>query len=322
MGGGFRLPHLVRRFLPEVQTADSKVSLPFREKIIYTVISLFIFLVYSLLPVHSTTDADPFYWMRAIVASKHGTLLALGITPIVTSEMLMVFLVGCNIIQDSNYNYIELIFLLYGSKNLLAILIALGQAVGYVLLGMHGSVGQFGVGNAVLIIMQLFFVGIIAKCLDQLLQKRYLSLFMATAICGNIIWQAFSPAIVNTGRGAEFEGSVIALFHLLITKTHKISALGEAFYRQNLPNLASLLATVIIILIVIYFQRCRLSKNAQGQQGSYSIMPSFILSPIMSIFLQSNLAFILYSISRLLYRKFSVNFTVSDYGIGHSIPSS
>src|SRR4051812_7976369 len=100
MGGGFRLPHLVRRFLPEVQTADSKVSLPFREKIIYTVISLFIFLVYSLLPVHSTTNVDPFYWMRAVVASKHGTLLALGITPIVTSEILMVFLVGCNIIQD------------------------------------------------------------------------------------------------------------------------------------------------------------------------------------------------------------------------------
>ncbi|CAA0836969.1 SecY protein transport family protein [Striga hermonthica] len=45
MGGGFRVLHLVRPFLlflPEVQSADSKV--PFREKVIYTVISLFIFL--------------------------------------------------------------------------------------------------------------------------------------------------------------------------------------------------------------------------------------------------------------------------------------
>ncbi len=46
MAGGFRVLHLVRpflSFLPEIQTADRKV--PFREKVMYTVVSLFIFLV-------------------------------------------------------------------------------------------------------------------------------------------------------------------------------------------------------------------------------------------------------------------------------------
>ena len=59
---------------------------------------------------------------------------------------------------------------------------------------------------------------------------------------------------VNTGRGTEFEGAVIALFHLLATRQDKVRALREAFYRQNLPNLMNLMATVLIFGVVIYFQ--------------------------------------------------------------------
>ena len=106
MAGGFRVLHLVRpflAFLPEVQSADRKI--PFREKVIYTVISLFIFLVCSQLPlygIHSTTGADPFYWMRVILASNRGTVMELGITPIVTSGMVMQLLVGSKIIEVDN----------------------------------------------------------------------------------------------------------------------------------------------------------------------------------------------------------------------------
>ena len=66
--------------------------------------------------------------------------------------------------------------------------------------------------------------------------------------------KSFSPATVNTGRGTEFEGAVIALFHLLATRQDKVRALREAFYRQNLPNLMNLMATVLIFGVVIYFQ--------------------------------------------------------------------
>lgn len=54
--------------------------------------------------------------------------------------------------------------------------------------------------------------------------------------------------------GTEFEGAVIALFHLLATRTDKVRGLREAFYRQNLPNLMNLLATIFIFAVVIYFQ--------------------------------------------------------------------
>ncbi|KAL5732276.1 Protein transport protein Sec61 subunit alpha [Ranunculus cassubicifolius] len=332
MGGGFRVLHLVRpflSFLPEVQSADRKV--PFREKVIYTVISLFIFLVCSQLPlygIHSTTGADPFYWMRVILASNRGTVMELGITPIVTSGLVMQLLAGSKIIEVDNSSN--------GAQKLLGILIAVGEAVAYVLSGMYGSVAQLGVGNAILIIVQLCFAGIIVICLDELLQKGYglgsgISLFIATNICESIIWKAFSPTTINSGRGAEFEGAVIALFHLLITRTDKVRALREAFYRQNLPNVTNLLATVLIFLIVIYFQGFRVvlpvrSKNARGQQGSYPI--KLFYTSNMPIILQSALVSNLYFISQLLYRKYSGNFLVnllgkwkeSEYSGGQFIP--
>ena len=95
--------------------------------------------------------------------------------------------------------------------------------------------------------------------LDELLQKGYglgsgISLFIATNICETIVWKSFSPTTVNTGRGTEFEGAIIALFHLLATRQDKVRALREAFYRQNLPNLTNLFATIVIFGVVIYFQ--------------------------------------------------------------------
>jgi protein transport protein SEC61 subunit alpha len=54
--------------------------------------------------------------------------------------------------------------------------------------------------------------------------------------------------------GTQFEGALIALFHLLITKQDKGKALREALYRQNLPNISNLLATVLVFVIVIFFQ--------------------------------------------------------------------
>ncbi|KAH0753155.1 hypothetical protein KY290_004714 [Solanum tuberosum] len=325
MGGGFRVLHLVRpflSFLPEVQSADRKI--PFREKVLYTVISLFIFLVCSQLPlygIHSTTGADPFYWMRAILASNRGTVMELGITPIVTSGLVMQLLAGSKIIEVDN-NVREDRALLNGAQKLLGILIAIGEAVAYVLSGMYGSVSQLGVGNAVLIIIQLWFAGIIVICLDELLQKGYglgsgISLFIATNMCENIIWKAFSPTTINSGRGAEFEGAVIALFHLLITRTDKVRGLREAFYRQNLPNVTNLLATVLIFLIVIYLQGFRVvlpvrSKNSRGQQGSYPI--KLFYTSNMPIILQSALVSNVYFISQLLDRKYSGNFFVTLLG--------
>ena len=105
-GGGFRLLHLVRpflSFLPEVENAKSRQS--FQIRLLYTVASLFIFLVCSQLPlygIHSATGSDPFYWMRVILASNRGTVMELGITPIVTSGLIIQLLAGAKVIEVDN----------------------------------------------------------------------------------------------------------------------------------------------------------------------------------------------------------------------------
>ena len=71
---------------------------------------------------------------------------------------------------------------------------------------MYGDVTRLGAGNALLIIFQLTFAGIVVVMLDELMQKGYgmgsdISLFIATNICENILWKAFSPITVRTDAG-------------------------------------------------------------------------------------------------------------------------
>jgi len=223
-----------------------------------------------------------------------------------------------------------------GAQKLFGMLITIGEAVAYVVSGMYGDVRELGAGNAILIIIQLFVAGIIVIILDELLQKGYglgsgISLFIATNICENIIWKAFSPTTINTGRGTEFEGAVIALFHLMITRNNKVAALKEAFYRQNLPNITNLMATVLVFCIVIYFQGFRVDlpvkyTKYRGQQGSYPI--KLFYTSNIPIILQTALVSNLYFFSQLLYKRYKNNFLVKllgtwqdvEGGGGQSVP--
>jgi protein transport protein SEC61 subunit alpha len=173
------------------------------------------------------------------------------------------------------------------------------------------------------LILQLVVAGLVVILLDELLQKGYglgsgISLFIATNICESIIWKAFSPTTVNTGRGPEFEGAVIALFHLLLTWSDKQRALREAFYRQNLPNIMNLLATLLVFASVIYLQGFRVeipvkSSRQRGMRGSYPVRLFYTSN--MPIMLQSALSSNIFLISQMLYSRFSDNLLVRLLGV-------
>ncbi|CAK0789596.1 unnamed protein product [Prorocentrum cordatum] len=220
----------------------------------------------------TSKSADPFYWMRVILASNRGTLMELGISPIVTSGWVMQLLAGSRVIEV-DHSLKEDRNLFFGAQKLFGLLITLGEAFAYVVSGMYGPPAELGFGNCLLIILQLFFAGVIAILLDELLWKGYglgsgISLFIATNICEIIVWKAFSPTTINTGKGTEFEGAIIALFHLMISKTDKVVALKEAFYRQTAPNLTNLLATLFIFFAVIYFQGFQAGRPLPPQPPS------------------------------------------------------
>ncbi|KAF1320444.1 Protein transporter sec61 subunit alpha isoform 2, partial [Globisporangium splendens] len=316
--------------LPEVAQPDRKI--PFREKVLWTVITLFIFLVCCQIPLYgiqTNKSSDPLYWMRVILASNRGTLMELGISPIVTSGLVMQLLAGSKMIEvDQSLKEDRALF--SGAQKLFGILITLGEAVAYVVSGMYGNISDIGAFNAILIILQLLFAGVLVIILDEMLQKGYglgsgISLFIATNICESIVWKAFSPTTINTGRGTEFEGAIIALFHLLITRSDKLRALKEAFYRQNLPNITNLLATVFVFVVVIYFQGFRVDlpvkyQKYRGQQGTYPI--KLFYTSNMPIILQTALVSNLYFISQLLFKKFSGNFLVRLLGIWQDVEGS
>ncbi|PPQ86062.1 hypothetical protein CVT25_002243 [Psilocybe cyanescens] len=101
-----------------------------------------------------------------------------------------------------------------------------------------------------LLIIQLIVAALIVIVLHELLRKGYglgssINLFITINICESIVWNACSPTTVNIGRRSEFEGALVALFHLLFMWHDKGQVLREAFWREQLPNMMSLVSTVV-----------------------------------------------------------------------------
>eukprot|EP00055_Hartaetosiga_balthica_P006806 m.22239 g.22239 ORF g.22239 m.22239 type:complete len:475 (-) comp5438_c0_seq1:489-1913(-) len=321
--------------IPEIkQPKEGEVQ--FRDRILWTAVALFIFLVCCQIPLFgilSSESADPFYWLRVIMASNRGTLMELGISPIVTSSMIMQLLAGAKfIVFDNNDKDDQKLF--NSAQKLFGVIFTIGQAVVYVISGMYGAPSELGFGVCLLIVIQLVIAGIIVLLLDELLQKGYglgsgISLFIATNICETILWKSISPTTINSGNGTEFEGALVALFHLLATRSDKVRALRIAFYRTHLPNVTSLIATVVVFAVVIYFQGFRITvpiQNKRGEKNGYPI--KLFYTSNIPIILQSALVSNLYFISQTLHSRFSTNFIVrllgdwrvNEYTGGQSIP--
>ncbi|KAG5437183.1 hypothetical protein PCANB_001160 [Pneumocystis canis] len=333
MSSGFRFLDIVKPFtslLPEILSPDGRI--PFQQRMLWTGVILLIFLVMSQVPLYgiaSSDSADPLFWMRMILASNRGTLMELGISPIVTSGMFIQLLAGSQLI-DVNLDLKSDRELFQTAQKLLALVISLGQAAVFVASGTYGQPSDLGAGICLLLVIQLVAAAMIVILLDELLQKGYglgsgISLFIATNICESIIWKVFSPTTINTGRGPEFEGALLALLHLLFTWNNKTRALKEAFYRQNLPNIMNLLATVLVFAIVIYLQGFRVeipikSNKLRGQHGTYAIRLFYTSNiPVM---LESALTSNIFIISQMLYRKFPDNIFVKLFGTWRSVPGT
>lgn len=176
--------------------------------------------------VYKTTGADPLYWMRVILASNKGTLMELGISPLITSNMVIEVMANARIIQFDP-SIPEDKRLLQATEKLLSLIVAFCTALAYVLSGMYGDVSSLGFLTALGIVLQLFIAGVLVILLDECMQKGYgigsgVSLFIATNICESIFWRALSPITIKTENGIEFEGALVNMIHLFIVKESKV----------------------------------------------------------------------------------------------------
>ena len=303
-------PFLV--IIPEIEKPIRRVN--FRQKNFYTAL-IVLFLVWCgqipLFGIMSSDSSDPFYWVREMMASNRGTLMELGISPIITSGFVMQLLSGCKVISVDDSPSDRALF--NKTQKLFSLVLACAQAVAYVYTGMYGRPSEMGMGVCALIVIQLVFSSFLVLLLDEMLSVGYglgsgISLLIAANVCSSIIWKAFSPVTVNTGRGTQFTGAVVALVHLLATRSNKVGALREAFYRTGLPNMTNLLSTVLVFAVVIYFQGFRVdlpinSTRSRNSRSSYPIKLFYTSStPIM---LHSSLVSNLFFVAKIVSSAFS-----------------
>ena len=94
---------MFKYFIPFVfEVRKPKKPLSFNKKVGITLLILVLYLTMLAVPLYgiSTEDGtDPFFALRAILASQRGTLAELGIGPIVTAGMILQILVGSRIIS-------------------------------------------------------------------------------------------------------------------------------------------------------------------------------------------------------------------------------
>lgn len=142
----------VKHMLPEVEQPLKKQA--FRDKLLWTAITLFIYLICCQIPLYGIVrqeGADPLYWLRVILASNKGTLMELGISPLVTSSMIMQLLQGAKIIEVNmqSKNDKELF---QSAQKLFGLVITVGEALGYLLSGMYGPPSELGIIKSILIV--------------------------------------------------------------------------------------------------------------------------------------------------------------------------
>lgn len=90
----------ILNLVPDIQRANRIV--PLKDKIIWTSLTLILFLVCSQTPlfgIQKLFGEDPVYWSRVIMASNRGTLMELGIGPIISAGMVVQVMTASQIIR-------------------------------------------------------------------------------------------------------------------------------------------------------------------------------------------------------------------------------
>ncbi len=246
----------VIRFLPEIPRPARKVEL--RERFFWTGLVLAIYLVMAQIPLFGISVVAPgifeqYEFLRVIFASRRGTLMELGIGPIVTAGLIMQILVGSRILQVDLSNPRERA-LFTGVQKLLAIIMTVLEASAFIF---GGQYGLLDLGVALLVLAQLIVSGIIVLLLDELVQKGWglgsgVSLFILAGVAQRIVWLSFSP--VGPLPDGKSLGAVIAFGQALLAGDNILSV----FVRTPYPDMTGFIAMIGVFLFVVYLEGMRI----------------------------------------------------------------
>jgi preprotein translocase SecY subunit len=258
------------RVLPEIKVPERKVG--FNEKIFWTALVLIVYLVMTEISLYGITGEvqEQFGALRVIFASNRGTLMELGIGPIVTAGLILQLLAGSAIIQCDMSNPEDRGLFTVASK-FFSILLTGIQASAYIISGMYGTLAG---PTTIVIFLQLLGAGVIVMLMDELVQKGWglgsgISLFIMAGVAQTILWQTFNP-----GTGL-FVGGLDQL--LRGQEAYQVTdwVLGSGSY----PSLIGFIATIATFLVIIYLEgiRVELPMTYAGYKGFRSRYPIKLL---------------------------------------------
>src|SRR5574341_1592536 len=189
-------------YVPQVPKPKRKISLT--EKFVWTGIALLAYLVMGQIPLYGVTDAPKFDFLafaRVIFAAQQGTLMELGIGPIVTGGLLMQVLKGSDLIRLDFKNPDDRSLFTSATKIVtLIVIVAEGGLYGF---SVYGPLVAH-VDIIPVVIAQLIFASFLVMLMDEMVQKGWgvgsgLSLFIMAGIAQTILWSVFSPVPATDG---------------------------------------------------------------------------------------------------------------------------
>lgn len=249
----------ISNVLPVVQKPERRISL--RDKFIWTAIVLTIYLIMGQIPLYGVsvvTEEPTAAFYRIIFASRRGTLLELGIGPIVTAGLIMQLLVGSKIIQlDLSKPRDRAIFT--SSQKLLTLVMILVEASAYVFSGMYG---QLSLDLSLIVLSQLVVASTLIMLMDELIQKGWglgsgVSLFIAVGVAQQIIRYTVAPIALGKSSNGYIE--YLGVIPNAISIVMSGGPIAEAIIRPhgNIPGLLGLFTMIILLVIIIYLQGMR-----------------------------------------------------------------
>ncbi len=242
----------ISEYLPAVKRPGRDLS--FREKLTWTGIVLLLYFVMSEILVYGADSQQlaQFQQLQTILGSSIGTLITLGIGPIVSASIILQLLVGADILPwDTNTSEGRAKF--QGTQKLLSYLFAVFEAFAFVGMGAI-TPAQAGLIPFLVVVFQVAMGGSLIILMDEIISKwgfgSGVSLFILAGVSKTILVAIISPLTSSVPPSlwftAEAAGQPPAGVLLqLLTGSPQIT------------NVIGLLSTVTIFLVAVYAQSMR-----------------------------------------------------------------
>jgi len=286
-------------YLPQVPKPKRKI--PLQTKLLWCGACVTIYMVMGQTPLFGATtpEFDFLAFARVIFASQQGSLVELGIGPIVTAGLLMQLLRGSDILKFDFKKPEERGIFQTATKMLTYFVIIIeGSVYAWAVYGPNiNDPTILGV-----IIGQLIGASIIVMFMDELIQKGWglgsgISLFIACGVAQQILWSLFSPL-------AAGDGGMIGIFPFIAQQAQlgmlfEWTGFMDVFFRSNqLPSIFVLLLTIAILLILVYTQGMKVeipivSTKYRGFAATYPIKLMYVsnIPVILASALTANVVF-------------------------------